>query len=146
MIKLNPYLNFPIGTTEKAFNFYKSVFGGEFQGSIMRFKDVQDFPGKEQLSEKQLNGVMHVALPIGNDILMGSDVVEGMGPTVTAGNNVQLSLHPESREEADRLYTALSKDGKPIMPMMDMFWGDYWGTFTDKFGITWMVNYHKSQE
>ncbi|MES2848414.1 MAG: VOC family protein [Bacteroidota bacterium] len=144
MTKLNSYVNFPIGTTESAFNFYKSVFGGEFQGGIMRFKDVPDFPGKEQMSAEQSNGVMHVALQIGNDMLMGSDAMEGMGPSVTAGNNIQLSLHPDSKQEADRLYAALSEGGTQIMPMMDMFWGDYWGTFVDKFGITWMVNYHKA--
>jgi PhnB protein len=142
MTKLNSYLNFP-GNTEEAFNFYKSVFGGEFIGGLMRFKDVDDLPGKESLSEKELNGVMHVALPIGDNMLMGTDSLESMGQHLKTGNNVQLSLHPDSKEEADRLYTALSAGGQPTMPMTDMFWGDYWGMLTDKFGIQWMVNFHK---
>lgn len=143
MTQLNSYLNFN-GTTEEAFNFYKSVFGGDFRGGIMRFRDVPDLPGKENLSEKDKNAVMHVALPIGNNVLMGSDLVEGYGASLQMGNNVQLSLHPDSKEEADRLYKALSAGGKQSMPMADMFWGDYWGMLTDKFGIAWMVNYHKA--
>jgi PhnB protein len=142
MTKLNSYLNFP-GNTEEAFNFYKSVFGGEFMGGVMRFKDVDGLPGKENLSEKELNALMHVALPIGDNVLMGTDSLESMGQHLTTGNNVQLSLHPDSKKEADHLYAALSAGGKPTMPMMDMFWGDYWGQLTDKFGIQWMVNYHK---
>ena len=142
MTKLNSYLNFP-GNTEEAFNFYKSVFGGEFMGGIMRFKDVDGLPGKEHMNEKDLNGVMHVALPIGDNTLMGTDSLESMGQHLQTGNNIQLSLHPDSKQEADRLYAALSAGGKPIMPMMDMFWGDYWGQLTDKYGILWMVNYHK---
>lgn len=142
MTQLNCYLNFA-GNTEEAFNFYKSVFGGEFMGGIMRFKDVNDMPGKEHLNEKSLNGVVHVALPVGNNMLMGSDTMEGFGPPHQAGNNVHLSLHPDSKEEADRLYAALSGGGQQTMPMSDTFWGDYWGMLTDKFGISWMINYHK---
>ena len=141
MTKLNSYLNFP-GNTEEAFNFYKSVFGGEFI-SITRFKDVTDLPGKEHLSEKDLNGLMNIQLPIGDNILMGTDALESMGQRTKMGNNVTLSVHPDSKKEADRLYTDLSKGGKPSMPMADMFWGDYWGMLIDKYGIQWMVNYHK---
>ncbi len=141
MTRLNSYLNFQ-GNTEEAFNFYKSVFGGEFTG-IMRFKDVEDLPGKEHLSEKDLNGIMNVTLPVGDNILMGTDSLESMGQHLKEGNNVSLSLHPDNKEEADRLYKELSKGGQSTMPMMDMFWGDYWGMLTDKFGIQWMVNYHK---
>ena len=143
MTQVNPYLNFE-GNTEEAFNFYKSVLGGEFAGPVFRFKDVQDLPGKEALSEKDVNGVMHMALPIGNNMLMGTDAIPSMGQNVTFGNNIQLSLHPDSREEADRLYAGLSKGGQQTMPMQDMFWGDYWGMLTDKFGVIWMVNYHKA--
>ncbi len=143
MITINAYLNFP-GNTEEAFEFYKAVFGGEFLG-ITRFKDVADLPGREHLSEKDLNGVMNIQLPVGNNILMGTDALESMGQRATLGNSVTLSVHPDSKKEADRLYEALSTGGKPSMPMADMFWGDYWGMLTDKFGIQWMVNYRKQQ-
>jgi PhnB protein len=141
MIKINAYLNFP-GNTEEAFNFYKSAFGGEFIG-ITRFKDVADLPGKEHLSEKDLNGIMNIQLPVGDNILMGTDALESMGQRTTVGNIITLSVHPDSKKDADRLYAALSKGGKPSMPMADMFWGDYWGMLTDKYGIQWMVNYRK---
>ena len=87
---------------------------------------------------------MNVQLAVGDNILMGTDALESMGQHLVTGTNVNLSLHPENKEEADRLYTALSAGGQPTMPMMDMFWGDYWGMLTDKFGIHWMVNYHKA--
>ncbi len=141
MTKLNSYLNFP-GTTEEAFNFYRSVFGGAFT-SITRFKDVKDLPGAAQLSEKELNGIMNIQLPVGQNVLMGTDAFESMGHRVIAGNNITLSLHPDSKAEADRLYNELSKGGQPTMPMMDMFWGDYWGMLTDSFDIKWMVNFRE---
>lgn len=142
MTVLNSYLNFP-GNTEEAFNFYKSVFGGEFTGGIMRYKDVPPMPGCEQLSEKDSNAVMHISLPIGGNTLIGTDSVGGMGGQLKEGNNITLSLHPDTKEEADRLYAALSAGGHAVSPMENMFWGDYWGMLTDKFGINWMVNYHK---
>lgn len=144
MTKLNSYLNFQ-GNTEEAFNFYKSVFGGEFAG-LMRFKDVADLPGKENLSTADLNKIMHIALNVGDNMLMATDALESMGQRLTTGTNVTLSLHPDSKKEADRLYNALSAGGQPTMPMMDMFWGDYWGMLTDKFGIQWMVNYTSDQK
>lgn len=140
MTKLNAYLNFP-GNTEEAFNFYKSVFGGEFI-SITRFKEVESLPGKEHLSGQELNGIMNIQLPVGDNILMATDAIESMGQHTIKGNNISLSLHPGSKAEADHLYKALSEGGQPTMPMMDMFWGDYWGMLTDKFGIQWMVNFH----
>jgi PhnB protein len=140
MTKLNSYLNFP-GTAEEAFNLYKSVFGGEF-GSLMRFKDMGGFPGKENLSEAELNKVMHVALNVGDNILMATDALEKLGHHLKTGNVVTLSLHPDNKEEADRLYKALSQGGNPVQPMGDMFWG-YWGMLTNKFGIQWMVNFQK---
>ena len=141
MTKLNSYLNFP-GNAEEAFNFYKSVFGGKF-AVLMRFKEVADLPGKENLSEADLSKIMHISLPIGDNVMMGNDSLESMGQHLKTGNVVTLSLHPDSKEEADRLYKALSQGGMSHMPMADMFWGDYWGMLTDKFGIHWMVNFHK---
>jgi len=141
MTKLNSYLNFQ-DTTEAAFNFYKSVFGGEFV-TMMRFKDVPDLPGKEKMSEADLNKIMHVSLPIGNNMLMGTDMLESMGQHLKTGNAYTLSVHPESKEEADRLYKALSQGGTPHQPMTEMFWG-YWGMLADKFGIQWMVNFQNS--
>jgi PhnB protein len=136
MTKMNVYLNF-MGKTEEAFEFYRSVFGGEFEGGIARMKDV---PGIE-LGPEDENKVMHVALRIGNDILMGTDAVESMGHSLTIGNNISISLHPESKEEADRLFQALSDGGAVEMPIQDMFWGDYFGAFADRYGVRWMINY-----
>lgn len=135
MLVLNPYLNFP-GTTEEAFNFYKSVFGGEFQ-ALQRFKDT---PEAEKLSPEDQEKIMHISLPIGGNILMGTDAIESMGHSLTIGNNISLSINLEDRAEADRIHTALSADGKVTVPIQDMFWGDYFGMCTDKFGIHWMVN------
>ncbi|AHF15465.1 VOC family protein [Niabella soli] len=137
MAKLNPYLNFD-GTAEAAFNFYKSVFGGEFRGGVMRMGDA---PGCENLSADEKSRVMHIALPIGTDMLMASDIVPSMGHKLTVGNNNYVSIFPESREEADRLFNGLSAGGTIEMPMQDQFWGDYFGSFTDKYGVGWMINY-----
>ncbi len=142
MAKLNPYLNFD-GTAEDAFNFYKSVFGGEFVGGVMRMGDA---PGTENLPEDEKRRVMHVALPVGGDLLMASDIVPSMGHKLTVGNNNYISIFPESREEADRLFGALSQGGTVEMPMADQFWGDYFGSFQDQFGVYWMINYSARQE
>lgn len=140
MLQVNTYLNFA-GNAEEAFNFYKSVFGTEFIG-FSRFKDVENLPGKEDMSEEELEGVMHVALPIlGGHWLMGTDVPKFMLKDFQIGNNVSISLHPESKEQADELFAKLSAGGKVTMPMQDMFWGDYYGSFEDKFGVCWMINY-----
>jgi PhnB protein len=138
---LNCYLNFP-GTAEKAFNFYKSVFGGDLLNA-MRYSEVPNLPGGENLSKEELNSMMHVALKIGNNILMATDCVKGMGQEFKMGNYATLSIHTASREEADKFYKALSQEGQAHMPMSDMFWGDYWGMLTDKFGIPWMINFSK---
>jgi PhnB protein len=135
---VNPYLNFP-GNTEEAFNFYKSVFGGEFL-FVQRFKDTPQAGGGEMPAEAA-NGIMHIALKIGETTLMGTDAIESMGHTVTVGNNVNLSVHAESREEADRVFKGLSDGASNIMPLQDMFWGDYWGALRDKYGICWMVSF-----
>ena len=141
MANMNPYLNFN-GNTEEAFNFYKSVFGGEFL-ALMRFKDT---PGCGEIPEADKERIMHIALPIGNgNALMATDALESMGQKLTFGNNFYIALAPESREEAERLFNGLSADGKIEMPLQDMFWGDYWGSFTDKFGVQWMVNYNQNQ-
>ena len=143
MSVINPYLNFN-GNTEEAFNFYRSVFGGEF-ASVMRFGEM---PGCEemQLPEEAKNKIMHVALPIsGKNILMGSDSIEGMGPALNFGNNFGIAISPESKDEADRLFAGLSEGGNVTMPLADAFWGGYFGMFTDKFGINWMVNYDQNQ-
>ena len=142
MASINPYLNFN-GNTEEAFNFYKSVFGGEFL-AVMRFKDNPDCA---QWSEADRERIMHIALPIGNgDVLMATDSLESLGQTLTKGNNFYLALSPTSKEEAERLFNGLSAGGKIEMPLQDMFWGAYYGSFTDKFGIQWMVNYDKNRQ
>jgi len=140
MASVSTYLNFN-GTTEEAFNFYKSVFGTEFV-SISRMGDVPPQEGQPELSDADKQLIVNVMLPIlGGHILMGTDAVESMGFTVNQGNNVYISLLPDSREEADRLFAALSEGGKVEMPMQDMFWGDYYGSLVDKYGVQWMVNY-----
>ncbi len=145
MIKLNPYLNF-MGRTEEAFNFYKSVFGGEFV-MLQRFKDVADLPEKDKMSEADLNKIMHVALKIGNNILMATDALESAGHTVTFGNNVSLSLSVDSKEEADRLFNTLQKKGgSAAMPMTEMFWGAYFGMVDDAFGVKWMISFDKNHQ
>jgi len=144
MTVINPYLTFG-GNCEEAFNFYKSVFGGEFP-AVMRFGEM---PGCEEmeLSEDAKKSVMHIALPIsGKNVLMGSDYMEGMGPGLTVGNNFGIAISPGSKEEADRIFNGLSEGGTVTMPLADAFWGAYFGMFTDKFGIHWMVNYDQNQQ
>ena len=141
MTTMSPYLNFN-GNTEEAFNFYRSVFGGEFL-ALMRFKDT---PGCGEIPESDKERIMHVALPIGNgNVLMATDALESMGQKLTFGNNFYISLAPESKAEAERLFNGLSEGGKIGMPLQDMFWGAYWGSLTDKFGVQWMVNYSSEQ-
>ena len=142
MATINPYLNFN-GNTEEAFNFYKSVFGGEFQ-AIMRFGDVPSWEGCDGMpvAENELDKIMHIALPIGNsNILMASDALESMKQKLTEGNNFSISINTDSKEEADKLFNGLAEGGKVEMPLADAFWGAYFGMFEDKFGIRWLVNY-----
>ena len=142
MANLNPYLNFP-GNTEEAFNFYKSVFGGDFV-MLQRFKDT---PEAGRVPKNELNKIMHVSLPIGKgNILMATDALESMGHKLTNGNNFQLSLGTDTKEEADKLFKALGAGGKVTMPLADTFWGAYFGMLTDKFGIQWMVSYTPAQQ
>ena len=140
MARTSTYLNFP-RNTEAAFLFYKSVFGGDFLGPIARFKDIPSQPGTPSIPEADKNLIMHIEIAItGGHILMGTDAPESMGFKVNAGNNVYLNLGPDTRSEAERLFKALSVNGKIEMPLQDMFWGAYFGSCTDKFGVHWMVN------
>jgi PhnB protein len=141
-MNINPYLNFN-GNTEEAFEFYRSVFGGEFVGGgIMRFKDMPGCDEGSGPSEAELEKVMHVCLPIGEGhYLMGTDSLESMGQKVTMGDNFSINVSPGSKDDADRLFSGLGDGGTVIMPMQDMFWGAYWGLLKDKFGVQWMVNY-----
>jgi PhnB protein len=135
---VNTYLNFD-GNAAEAFTYYKSVFGGDFT-SMVRFKDMP-MEGAD-MSPQDAEKVMHVGLPIGpNNVLMASDVLESMGNRLVPGNNVYVSVHPSSREEADRIFNALADGGDVEMPIADQFWGDYYGSLKDRFGVHWMVNY-----
>lgn len=139
MAKTSTYLNFA-GTTEAAFTFYKSVFGTEFVGGIARMGDAPPQEGQPELSEADKQLVMNVQLPIlGGHLLMGTDATESMGMTVNQGNNVYINLQPDSRAEADSLFAALSEGGAVEMPMAEMFWGDYFGSLADQYGVQWMI-------
>lgn len=137
MAQINPHINFN-GNAEEAFTFYKSVFGGEF-AKVMRFKDLAS-PGFP-VSEKEANKIMHIALPVGNNVLMANDVPEFMGKTNENEHRSKISISAESREEADRLFIGLSAGGTIEMPIADSPWGSYFGMFRDKFGIEWMIDY-----
>ena len=141
MSRICTYLNFP-RSTEEAFTFYQSVFGGEFsRGGMARFKDIPPMEGSPAVAEEDKELVMHVELPIiGGHVLMGTDAPESMGFKVNAGNNVHIRIEPDSKEETDQLFAALSAGGTVTMPLQNMFWGSYYGTCTDKFGIQWMFN------
>lgn len=140
MASVSTYLNFK-NQTEEAFLFYKTVFGTEFIGKINRFGEIPPQPGQPQIADADKNLVMNVQLPIlGGHVLQGTDAPESMGFTLTQGNNVYVCLIPDTRAEADRLFAALSAGGKVEMPMQDMFWGDYYGSLKDKFGVQWMID------
>lgn len=141
MARTSTYLNFP-RNTEEAFNFYKSVFGGEFtSGGIARFSDIPATEGAPPLPEGDKNLVMHIELPIvGGHLLMGTDAPETMGFNVNFGNNIYINLEPDSRTETKKLFDALSVGGKITMELQDMFWGAYFGSCRDKYGVQWMFN------
>ena len=140
MAQLNPYVTFK-GNCEEAFNFYKAAFGKEFT-FIGRFKDMPPTPGCELISEEEGNLVMHVSLPISTETnLFGSDAPKDYKDKSIEGNNISISINAESKQEADQLFNNLSAGGMVTMPMNDTFWGAYFGMFTDKFGINWMVNF-----
>ena len=137
MALINPHINFN-GNAEEAFNFYKSVFGGEFK-KIIRFKEISspEFP----VAENDANKIMHIALSIGKNFLMANDVPESMGPVNENENRSKISISAESREEADKLFSGLSAGGKVEMPIGESPWGSYFGMFRDKYGIEWMVDF-----
>ena len=137
MALINPHINFN-GNAEEAFTFYKSVFGGAF-ARVMRFKDLAsaEFP----VSENEVNKIMHIALPIGKNVLMANDVPESMGRTNEAENRSKIAISAESKEEADKLFNGLSAGGQIEMPIDENPDGTYFAMFRDKFGIEWMVNF-----
>lgn len=139
MTTINPYLTFN-GTCEAAFSFYKGVFGGEFQ-YVGKFSDMPSNPEMPPMSEENSNKIMHISLPISKETtLMGSDFLEGFGPQLVEGTNFSISINCNSTEEVDRIFSALSEEGQIKMPLNKTFWGSYFGMFTDKFGIHWMVS------
>jgi PhnB protein len=147
MSRVSTYLNF-MGNTEEAFRFYKDIFGTEFDttfspSGIMYMRDVPTDPSQPPLPEDEKDAVMHVALPILNGhMIMGTDMLKSMGHELIIGNNTTINLEPDTREETERLYASLSEGGDPkqCAPLSDMFWGSYWGSCLDKFGIRWMFN------
>jgi PhnB protein len=137
MAQINPHINFN-GNAEEAFTFYKSVFGGEF-AMIIRFKDMSspEFP----VADNEANKIMHIALPVGKNVLMANDVPEFLGRTNEHENRSKISISAESKEEADKLFNGLSEGGEIEMPIADSPWGSYFGMFRDKYGIEWMVDF-----
>lgn len=140
MASLNPYLTFN-GNCEEAFQFYRSVFGGDYE-ALMRFSDV---PSEYAMPEAEQDKIMHMALPIGNgNMLMGSDSPSHM-PQVSVGDNLSISISAQSEEEATRLFNGLSAGGQVTMPLEVAFWGDLFGMFVDRYGVSWMVSYMMNQ-
>lgn len=140
MAKVSVYLNFN-RTTEEAFNFYREVFGTEFIGDIARMGDVPPNEDGPVVAEEDKNLVMHVALPLfGDFVLMGTDAPESMGFRIENGNAMYLNLEPDTREETERLFALLSEGGEVEAPLQEMFWGDYYGSCRDRFGVQWMFN------
>ena len=138
-MKINPYLNFD-GNAEEAFEFYKKIFGKEFD-AVMRFGEIPPQKGVEFPTEEK-NRIMHISMPLGEGYLMASDTSPSQGHKLIQGNNVYISLNPDSLEESRRLYKELTQDAKKIeMELQKMFWGDYFASFADKFGVMWMINY-----
>lgn len=142
MTTVSTYLNFP-RNTEEAFNFYRSIFGGEFtRGGIARFGDIPAMEGAPPIAESDKNLVMHIELPIagGRHVLMWTDAPESMGFKLNMGNNVHINIEPDTKEETRKLFDLLSDGGTITMELQDMFWGSYYGSCTDKFGVQWMFN------
>lgn len=136
MKKVEPYLNFA-GNTEEAFTFYQSVFGGEL--SVVRFRDFPD--NSMGVPEADLDKIAHIALPLGDAMLMGSDVLESLGQSLKVGNNVYLHLETDDAEDAERVFKALAEGGKVEMSLQKTDWAETYGICTDKFGVQWMVSY-----
>lgn len=145
MTTVNIYLNYK-GNCEDAFNFYKSVFGGEFS-YIGRFKDMPPQEGMPPLPEEMGNQIMHISLPISKEtILMGSDTGGEWAPAFIQGNNFAISVNTDSKEDADRFFNGLSSGGNITMPIGKTFWADYFGMVEDRFGVNWMVSYGEDQQ
>ena len=141
MRSIGPYLNFK-DRTEEAFNFYRSVLGGEFT-MLQRFKDM---PGAGKMADDEGDLILHVSLSLGNGIvIMGSDAPESMGRKVIFGNNVHISIDAESEREAESMFKGLSEGGVIDMPLQKMFWGAMYASFQDKFGVHWMINFSLEQ-
>jgi PhnB protein len=139
MLTTNTYLNFD-GDTLPAFEFYRSIFGGEFD----RLLKMGEMPSQEKLSEQERNLIAHVGLKLSETAtLHGSDIVKSYGHQLTVGNNFYILLSPDSRTEADQLFAALSAGGTVEIEMTEMFWGAYYGAFKDKFGIQWMISFEQ---
>ena len=142
MLMINPYLNFN-GKTEEAFNFYKSVFGGEFT-ALQRYRDM---PEGSKLSLEEQEKIMHISLPVGRStVLMASDALESMGQKLVEGNNFYLMIEAESKDQVYRLFYELSAGGEVTMPLQVTFWGAFFGEFKDKYGIRWMVSYDEKSK
>ncbi|MES2726381.1 MAG: VOC family protein [Bacteroidota bacterium] len=137
MATINPHINFN-GNAEEAFTFYKSAFGGAFT-NVVRFKDLAST--EHPISKEEENKIMHIALPIGNCMLMGNDVPEFMGRTNENENRSKIVITAESKEEADKLFNGLSAGGQIEMPLDESPWGSYFGMFRDKYGVEWMVDF-----
>lgn len=133
-MKLNPYLTFN-NECREAFEFYQSIFGGEY----LSFMTFRDGPEGMEIDEEELDRVMHVSLPVGSGVLMGSDTCSSFGPPRVMGNNFSLCFNADSKAHADEIFAKLSNGGKTIYPMDNVFWGSYYGKCTDKFGITWDI-------
>ena len=135
-MSLSTYLTFD-GNCREAFEFYRSVFGGEFTS----FQTFADAPPDMPVPEAEKDRVMHVSLPIGSSVLMGSDRASGFGPPLVVGNNFSITLEGKSKAHCDEVFAALSDGGSVLMPLQETFWGAYYGLWTDRFGINWMANY-----
>lgn len=141
MIRIDTYLNFN-GNTEEVFNYYKKIFTGDFT-KLMRFGDM---PGGEKMSNVDKEKILHVALPIGDNVLMGTDALDSMNQKITTGDNVSISITLDDEKEAIRIFEALSENGDVIMPLSREFWSELFGICRDKFGIQWMMNFTPKQK
>ena len=145
MARVNIYLNY-MGNTEQAFSLYRSVFGGEFT-SLQRMREVPTGPDQSVLPDSERDLIMHIELPIlDGTVLMGTDMLESMGHSLRLGNNVTISLEPDNLSETQRIFDGLAEGGTDVMPLNRMFWGAYWGTCCDRYGVRWMFNFPDSTD